>query len=509
MLMFILQRKWLIENRVDLDVEKATKTGKETPEPLSTALSPTLGPRSPIVEKEGRGGLKKRSKSEMNISKLSYTLSPPRDVDNAHLSSPVGHPVQTGANTSTPKYATLGSSRSPQKQQQPQQVRAQHSNRYLPQTPQLNSTRSNVNGEFATSSPLRSRSAVGFGHDDPQHVTHSNAVESSDNSDIRRQNSGSSVGSGSIGSYNARQGAVNTTLSPTAHNPSHFRGHPHTTSVPHQRYPSSDSSGDRGLDRSLPRNQPVGPRGAPQPMKASYIPPEHSQADRYNPDTLRSVTQNYQRNVQHSLSPHNSHKSLNSSASSSANVTSSPVAQSSPFVQQQQRSYQSPEIARAHAPQNQATPLNKLQYRGGGPSGQAPSSNPVAPPRRTRPVSAGPLRSSGAGSAFSTPTPSNKSMQRSPSSATDAQRERPQTAHNSSTVNDRPHNAHSMLTSHQRTQPSHLSSPPSHHEQSVRNTAQARPDTQTSNRSAHDQNNGASAPSQPGKKPVWYEYGCV
>ena len=74
--MFILQRKWLIENRVDLDVEKATKTGKETPEPLSTALSPTLGPRSPIVEKEGRGGLKKRSKSEMNISKLSYTLSP-------------------------------------------------------------------------------------------------------------------------------------------------------------------------------------------------------------------------------------------------------------------------------------------------------------------------------------------------------------------------------------------------------------------------------------------------
>ena len=67
-------------------------------------------------------------------------------------------------------------------------------------------------------------------------------------------------------------------------------------------------------------------------MKASYIPPEHSQTDRYNPDTLRSVTQNYQRNVQHSLSPHNSHKSLNSSASSSANVTSSPVAHSSPFV---------------------------------------------------------------------------------------------------------------------------------------------------------------------------------
>ena len=515
-----LQRKWLIENRVDLDVEKTKKkSGKTTPEPLSTALSPTLGPRSPIVEKDARGGLKKRSKSEMNISKLSYSLSPSLDADTSHLStSSAARSPQAGASTSTPKYATLGA-RSPQKAQQVRVTPQQPLNRHLPQTPQLNSTRSNVNGEFAGagSSPLRSRSAIGFGHEEAQRGAHTSAVESSD-SDVRRQNSGSSVGSGSIGSYNARQGAVNTALSPPTaqQNASQFRSHPQTASGPHQRYPSSDSSGDRGFDRSLSRSQ-TGPRmSGPQPMKANYIPPEHSSGDRYNPDTLRSVTQSYQRNVQQqhpTLSPHNSHKSLNSStASSLANVTSSPVAHSSPSVQHQQRPYQSPETNRAqHAP-NQTSALNKLQYRTGG--GPVPDPNPVAPPRRTRPVSAGPLRSGSGGSAFSTPTPASKSMQRSPSNAFEPQRERPHTAH-TATRHERPQTAHPAPTPQPRTQPQYAMTSSAQHEQSVRSLP-ARSDalsrtagSQPPNRSAHEQNNGDGLAPQTGKKPVWYEYGCV
>ena len=645
----------MIQNQVDLDLAK----NKVEEEPISTVLSPNLGPRSPTIEKPDgganatRSSLTKRSKSEVNISKLSsYSLSPADSKD--HYPSPRntsrgqdGTGSHTdGAWTSTPKYATLGTKRSPhdrrlgpaslatQRQQQAFDQRpasAQQQSRHLPQTPKLNAHRAINGSSDSDASPyLRSRSAVGFGsHDDAR----SGVVENGENPDMRRQNSGSSVGSGSIGSYNARQGVsgafsppvnsntVNNNINSSAP-PQHGLAQQHANNMrlnlpagAHQRYPSTDSSGDRVNDRAG-NYQPQASR-TPQttrhhgPMKASYIPPEHQAAhphggshgsgqapsgggaaggqDQYTPGNMRHMVQNYQKNVQQQQqhqspsqhgarvqspqslqhgarvqSPQSSQKSFNTShssnqslaSSSQPNTVQSPSAvTSSPYQQHQQQNASTTSARGVYSPQrgavNQASPMQLTQPQKYNPAakgyksppapktslsnhGRPDHSDPVAPPRRARPVSAGPLKSS-VSSAFSAPQNRSRSPPSSSSSSAASAFSRSHSQHSGVASYD--HHQQRVDFKSQSSSGHHsgtgTKAPPRDYSDNLQYgssahslSLQRRPeDSRQAYASPTSAPSGSappaamtSSPREPvtdqqvppgGKKPVWYEYGCV
>lgn len=253
---------------------------------------------------------------------------------------------------------------------------------------------------------------------------------------LQTHSSNSSVGS--IGGYNTTTRQTTGTsafsppqslLQPPDTTPDHGSprlgtGSSHTLPRQHGRESSNDSnerpfvSAGNPVQRSrTPSAREISSRHqqpGPSPMKASYIPPDRlgdnpsrastNDGDQYNPGTVRNLVQTYQKNVQHSQynsgqpSPPSSGYNGNSSQPRGADTGSyhsPPHHQTSP---QSGVNYH-------HPPGGSNTQYHQQSYgsKYHQPAGQP--MDPVAPPRRSRPMSAGPLATSNQ-SAFSAPTPS-------------------------------------------------------------------------------------------------------
>ena len=398
------------------DLKKNRRSNTPKPEPETMVLSPDLGPRAPTVEQDQTNRSPFKSKSEMNLSKLSS-----------------GSSMEY-----SDRYSPMTSSRYDITTSTPKQQDAQYSR----------------NGGRYNQRPL----------------SHQSSQESYTNSHtMPRQNSGSSGNSSSIGGYNAVTRTTNNMV--RSHT---LGGGLQPLSV--NNGSSSSPRGDREKDsRYDPRLNPLPNRSTP-PVRRPTTPGSHY--------THHQQQQQQQQQHHNEPSPYNP----------------PPPQQHDAYPQNHQHNHQ-PAHQQNQQPQPQQPPRDDSSYNPGNVrnlvqnyqismnnsvnnnnistgGSNGPSNGPSTPPRRSRPMSAGPLRSS-SNSAFSVPQPSSFTAYNPERNTGRALPRRPEGLTTGRTL---PRTPDSSLNA-----PGKMSAPP----QPPRPQSQGPPKD------------------GPPKNPTWYEYGCV